>query len=56
MTLGTQIAFGVMLIASGSAGYERYMHEGRTGRAVVDIFVVVAGALLLGSGIDRFAA
>lgn len=53
MSIGMHIAIGVALIAMGSAGYERYMLQGDTIRATLDVVSALVGLFVLASGIDR---
>lgn len=55
MSASTLIAFGALLIASGSAGYERYQLQGRSGRAWFDAMLSILGVLLLENGIRQLS-
>ena len=54
MSVGTQIALGMLLLVSGASGYERYMLQGDNWRALIDVAVAIGGMMVLGAGIDRF--
>lgn len=53
MSEGWRIALGIYFIVAGACGYERYMSEGRKGRAFIDMGLAAYGVFLLATSIDR---
>lgn len=52
MSAAWAIGLGVWFVASGSAGFERYMLEKRAVRAILDVGVSVIGMILIVHGIE----
>lgn len=53
MSFGTQVGVGLMLVASGAAGYERYMLQGDIFSAHFDVAVLIAGVVFVSNALNR---